>query len=59
MSSNDWQFWIDRVGTFTDIVALRPDGQLQATKLLSDKPGQYSDAAAEGVRRLLAAWQSA
>ncbi len=58
MNSNDWQFWIDRGGTFTDIVALRPDGALQTAKLLSDKPEQYSDAAAEGVRRLLAAWQA-
>jgi 5-oxoprolinase (ATP-hydrolysing) len=55
--SFDWQFWIDRGGTFTDIVALRPDGSLQTAKLLSDNPGQYADAAAEGVRRLLAGWQ--
>ena len=48
-----WQFWIDRGGTFTDVVALRPDGQLITHKLLSDNPEQYSDAAVEGVRRLL------
>ena len=48
-----WQFWIDRGGTFTDVVARRPDGQLITHKLLSDNPEQYSDAAVEGVRRLL------
>jgi 5-oxoprolinase (ATP-hydrolysing) len=48
-----WQFWIDRGGTFTDVVAKRPDGQLQTTKLLSENPEQYQDAAVEGIRRLL------
>ena len=48
-----WQFWIDRGGTFTDIVARQPDGRLQTLKLLSESPDQYRDAAAEGVRRLL------
>ena len=48
-----WQFWIDRGGTFTDVVARRPDGQLITHKLLSDNPEQYSDAAVEGVKRLL------
>ncbi|MEN0044427.1 MAG: hydantoinase B/oxoprolinase family protein [Pseudomonadota bacterium] len=48
-----WQFWIDRGGTFTDIVARRPDGTLAATKLLSEQPGRYSDAPAEGIARLL------
>jgi len=47
-----WQFWIDRGGTFTDIVARPPDGRLQTLKLLSDAPDHYPDAAAEGVRRL-------
>jgi 5-oxoprolinase (ATP-hydrolysing) len=49
----DWQFWIDRGGTFTDIVARRPDGTLVTHKLLSDNPEQYPDAAVAGIRRLL------
>ena len=48
-----WQFWIDRGGTFTDIVALRPDGSFATAKLLSENPDQYDDAALEGIRRLL------
>jgi 5-oxoprolinase (ATP-hydrolysing) len=48
-----WQFWIDRGGTFTDIVAHRPDGTLVTHKLLSEDPGRYGDAAIEGIRRLL------
>ena len=48
-----WQFWIDRGGTFTDIVARRPDGTLATAKLLSENPEQYEDAAVEGIRRLL------
>jgi 5-oxoprolinase (ATP-hydrolysing) len=48
-----WQFWIDRGGTFTDIVARRPDGGLQTYKLLSDNPEQYRDAAVAGIRKLL------
>ena len=48
-----WQFWIDRGGTFTDIVARRPDGRLETAKLLSEAPGQYDDAAIEGMRRCL------
>jgi len=48
-----WRFWIDRGGTFTDIVARSPDGALQTRKLLSDNPEQYADAAIEGVRRIL------
>jgi len=48
-----WQFWIDRGGTFTDIVARPPDGALKTVKLLSDNPGQYDDAAVEGMRRML------
>ncbi|HWS74355.1 MAG TPA: hydantoinase/oxoprolinase family protein, partial [Quisquiliibacterium sp.] len=48
-----WQFWIDRGGTFTDIVARRPDGALETAKLLSENPGRYEDAAVEGIRRLL------
>ena len=48
-----WQFWIDRGGTFTDIVARRPDGALVTHKLLSEDPAQYRDAAVAGIRRLL------
>ena len=48
-----WQFWIDRGGTFTDVVARRPDGSLTTAKLLSENPEQYRDAAVEGIRRLL------
>jgi 5-oxoprolinase (ATP-hydrolysing) len=48
-----WQFWIDRGGTFTDIVARRPDGSLVTHKLLSENPGHYCDAAVAGIRRLL------
>jgi 5-oxoprolinase (ATP-hydrolysing) len=47
-----WQFWIDRGGTFTDVVALRPDGVLATAKLLSTAPGQYDDAALEAIARL-------
>nr|WP_052171143.1 hydantoinase B/oxoprolinase family protein [Massilia sp. JS1662] len=49
----DWQFWIDRGGTFTDIVARRPDGSLVTHKLLSENPEQYRDAAVAGIRHLL------
>jgi 5-oxoprolinase (ATP-hydrolysing) len=48
-----WQFWIDRGGTFTDIVGKRPDGSLTTLKLLSENPEQYRDAAVAGIRRLL------
>ena len=48
-----WQFWIDRGGTFTDIVAKRPDGTLATHKLLSENPEQYKDAAVAGIRYLL------
>jgi 5-oxoprolinase (ATP-hydrolysing) len=48
-----WQFWVDRGGTFTDIVARRPDGSLTTYKLLSENPERYRDAAVEGIRRLL------
>lgn len=49
----DWQFWIDRGGTFTDIVGRRPDGLLVTHKLLSEHPEQYRDAAVAGIRHLL------
>ena len=48
-----WQFWIDRGGTFTDIVAQHPDGRLSTAKLLSEDPEHYPDAAVEGIRRFL------
>ena len=49
----NWQFWIDRGGTFTDIVARTPGGQLVTHKLLSENPEQYRDAAVAGIRHLL------
>ena len=48
-----WQFWVDRGGTFTDIVARKPDGSLQTHKLLSENPERYPDAAVQGVRDLM------
>ena len=48
-----WNFWIDRGGTFTDIVGRAPDGHLTTHKLLSDNPRRYSDAAVQGIRDLL------
>ena len=48
-----WQFWIDRGGTFTDVVGKRPDGSLVTHKLLSENPEQYRDAAVAGIRHLL------
>ncbi|MYM67411.1 5-oxoprolinase [Pseudoduganella sp. FT55W] len=49
----DWQFWIDRGGTFTDIVARAPDGRLRTLKLLSENPEHYADAAIAGIRQLM------
>src|SRR5882672_748217 len=48
-----WQFWIDRGGTFTDVVGRRPDGALVTHKLLSENPERYRDAALQGIRDLL------
>ena len=48
-----WDFWIDRGGTFTDIVARDPEGRLHRAKLLSENPEQYADAALHGIRGLL------
>jgi 5-oxoprolinase (ATP-hydrolysing) len=48
-----WQFWIDRGGTFTDIVALSPEGRIHTHKLLSENPARYRDAATAGIRELL------
>lgn len=53
MSANKWQFWIDRGGTFTDIVAKDPQGTVHTHKLLSENPEQYSDAAIAGIRHFL------
>ncbi|NNE38842.1 MAG: 5-oxoprolinase, partial [Gammaproteobacteria bacterium] len=53
-----WQFWIDRGGTFTDIIARKPDGQLQSHKLLSENPERYQDSAAQGIRDILGINQS-
>ncbi|MFX0573478.1 hydantoinase B/oxoprolinase family protein [Nocardia nepalensis] len=49
-----WQFWIDRGGTFTDVVARRPDGRLVTHKLLSENPARYDDSAVAGIREILA-----
>ncbi|GLU31255.1 hydantoinase B/oxoprolinase family protein [Trinickia caryophylli] len=51
--SQRWQFWIDRGGTFTDIVARRPDGTLVTHKVLSENPERYRDSAVQGIRELL------
>lgn len=51
--SGRWQFWVDRGGTFTDIVARQPDGTLRTHKLLSENPERYADAAVAGIRQLL------
>ncbi|AOB33730.1 5-oxoprolinase [Bordetella sp. H567] len=48
-----WQFWVDRGGTFTDIVGRQPDGTTTTIKMLSENPEQYRDAAVAGIRRLL------
>ena len=53
MHAKKWQFWVDRGGTFTDIVAKHPDGRLLTHKLLSDNPERYVDAAVQGIRELL------
>ncbi|WP_287600747.1 hydantoinase B/oxoprolinase family protein [Thiothrix sp.] len=53
MTQARWQFWIDRGGTFTDIVAQTPDGALRTHKLLSENPERYPDAAIQGIRDLL------
>ncbi len=52
-SSGQWQFWIDRGGTFTDIVAQSPSGDIRLHKLLSDNPERYQDAAIQGIREIL------
>jgi 5-oxoprolinase (ATP-hydrolysing) len=54
VAARGWQFWIDRGGTFTDVVARRPDGRLLTEKVLSHNPRHYRDAATAAVQRLLA-----
>src|SRR5580698_11144429 len=51
--SQAWEFWIDRGGTFTDVIGRRPDGDLVTHKLLSENPEAYRDAAVHGIRHLL------
>src|SRR3954465_5905429 len=51
--NGQWDFWIDRGGTFTDVGGRRPDGTLTAHKLLSENPEAYRDAAVQGIRNLL------
>ena len=58
LDSKLWQFWIDRGGTFTDLVGKRPDGTLVTHKLLSENPEQYKDAAVAGIRHLLGLQQN-
>ena len=53
MTSQRWQFWVDRGGTFTDVVGRRPGGGIVTHKLLSENPEQYRDAAVAGIRHLL------
>lgn len=53
MADGAWEFWIDRGGTFTDIVARRPDGGLVSHKLPSETPERYRDAAVHGIRELM------
>ena len=53
MDDHRWQFWIDRGGTFTDVVARTPDGRFLTHKLLSEHPERYRDAAIQGIRDLL------
>ena len=53
MNNSRWQFWIDRGGTFTDVVARRPDGRLVTHKLLSENPGRYRDAALQGIHDVM------
>ncbi|MDR9394014.1 MAG: hydantoinase B/oxoprolinase family protein [Roseovarius sp.] len=50
--SGAWEFWIDRGGTFTDIVALDPEGRIHTHKLLSENPERYRDAAVQGIREM-------
>src|SRR5690606_32375282 len=53
MTSGRWDFWIDRGGTFTDVIGRDPEGRLHQRKLLSDNPEAYRDAGIQGIRELL------
>ncbi len=53
MTKDKWEFWIDRGGTFTDLVAKRPDGNLVVHKLLSENPERYQDAPVQGIREIM------
>ncbi len=53
MMTGAWEFWIDRGGTFTDVVALDPEGEVHTHKLLSENPERYSDAAVQGIREVM------
>ncbi len=57
--AGQWDFWIDRGGTFTDVIGRDPEGRLHPLKLLSENPEAYEDAAIEGIRRLVGAASSA
>ena len=52
MDAKSWQFWVDRGGTFTDVIARLPDGSIETLKLLSENPEQYRDAAVAAIRRI-------
>jgi 5-oxoprolinase (ATP-hydrolysing) len=52
MNVNSWQFWVDRGGTFTDVIARSPDGTIETIKLLSENPEQYTDAAVAAIRQV-------
>ena len=58
-STRGWEFWIDRGGTFTDVVARSPAGEIASVKLLSENPGRYADAAVHGIGRFTAGDDSA
>lgn len=53
MADKAWEFWIDRGGTFTDVVAQCPDGSIATHKLLSENPERYTDAAVQGIKDLM------
>ena len=55
MNQDQWEFWIDRGGTFTDVAARQPNGEVITHKLLSENPRQYQDAAIQGIKDILAA----
>lgn len=52
--TKQWRFWVDRGGTFTDVIALTPNNTIKTTKLLSDNPSCYADAVVAGIRRMMA-----